>query len=264
MPSVPKDELILPPEPPLGELLEGRTDPGTGPGDDLADEFADMALKLHQERSLAETVERVLEYALESIPCAHAGIVFLQRGERLSTMAASHEEIARLDEIQLAFREGPDLRLLGGIDSVMVSDTAYEPRWPRWAKEVADVGIGSMMGARLHTADETIGSLNFYAVPTHAFTANHRRAAMMMARHAGVALAWAREHEGIWDAIESRHLIGQAQGLLMERYDVSADTAFSILKRYSQHSNTKLRLVAQQLVETRQLPDLPARPEQAG
>jgi AmiR/NasT family two-component response regulator len=43
-------------------------------------------------------------------------------------------------------------------------------------------------------------------------------------------------------------------GILMERYGVDGDRAFTILKRYSQDTNNKLRDVAQELIDTRKLP----------
>jgi AmiR/NasT family two-component response regulator len=55
-------------------------------------------------------------------------------------------------------------------------------------------------------------------------------------------------------AIDARKLIGQAMGILMERFDLDGNRAFEVLRRYSQDTNTKLRDVAQQLVDTRTLP----------
>jgi hypothetical protein len=41
----------------------------------------------------------------------------------------------------------------------------------------------------------------------------------------------------------------------MERFGLDQQRAFAVLRRYSQEHNIKLRLVAEQLVETRALPD---------
>jgi AmiR/NasT family two-component response regulator len=76
-----------------------------------------------------------------------------------------------------------------------------------------------------------------------------------MARHAAVAMASTREQDNLWKAIDARQLIGQAQGILMERFAIDADQAFTVLRRYSQDRNLKLNVVAQRLIETRRLPD---------
>ncbi|QWC83942.1 ANTAR domain-containing protein [Nocardioidaceae bacterium] len=71
--------------------------------------------------------------------------------------------------------------------------------------------------------------------------------------HASVALAAAREGEQLRAAVDSRHLIGLAQGILMERFDISVDRAFEVLRRYSQTRNVKLRQIAAEVVERRGL-----------
>ena len=73
-------------------------------------------------------------------------------------------------------------------------------------------------------------------------------------------LARAQHEQTLWEAIDSRHQIGQAQGILMERYNLSADQAFAVLRRYSQEQNRKLREVANEVVSTRHLPGAPRLP----
>ena len=63
-----------------------------------------------------------------------------------------------------------------------------------------------------------------------------------------------RRAENLRQALITRQLIGQAQGILMERERITAEQAFDILRRASQHLNTKLREVAQELVETGERP----------
>ena len=57
-----------------------------------------------------------------------------------------------------------------------------------------------------------------------------------------------RQLTTLTDALDTRNIIGQAQGLLMSQYRVDADAAFAMLTRLSQETNTKLREVAAQLV----------------
>jgi AmiR/NasT family two-component response regulator len=67
-------------------------------------------------------------------------------------------------------------------------------------------------------------------------------------------LTSARLVDGLEVAVGSRHLIGMAQGVVMERYGLSADQAFSLLQRLSSTTNTKLRDIAGQIVATREVP----------
>jgi AmiR/NasT family two-component response regulator len=79
----------------------------------------------------------------------------------------------------------------------------------------------------------------------------------VLARHAAIALGQIEESDNLWRAIDARKLIGQAQGILMERFDIDEEQSFAVLRRYSQVNNIKLREVARTVVETRRLPEPP-------
>ena len=69
-------------------------------------------------------------------------------------------------------------------------------------------------------------------------------------------LALCEKHEvASWDALDTRTLIGQAQGILMERFDLDADQSFAVLRRYSQESNRRIGEIVGEIVATRQLPE---------
>jgi AmiR/NasT family two-component response regulator len=89
-----------------------------------------------------------------------------------------------------------------------------------------------------------------------------RARAILLASLASFALSAARSQEDsvrladdLHAALATREVIGQAQGILMERERVTASQAFDILRRASQHLNRKLRDVAQDLVDTGEAPD---------
>jgi GAF domain-containing protein len=222
---------------------------------DPADSFAEMALSLHDERSFENTIERVLEFAVKELDCAYAGVIVVHAKDRIETVAATNPAVAELDQIQLRAGQGPDLEVIGDRHGVIVPDTTTEERWPDWAKLVAETGVRSMLGTRLYTTSQTLGSLNFYDLEPGHFSEADLDMAHALARHAAVALDSARTQDNLWRAIGSRHLIGVAQGILMERFAIDVDDAFSVLRRYSQDRNVRLHAVAEQVVESRRLPD---------
>ncbi|HEY8673716.1 MAG TPA: ANTAR domain-containing protein [Candidatus Dormibacteraeota bacterium] len=63
-----------------------------------------------------------------------------------------------------------------------------------------------------------------------------------------------RTTEQLTTAIVNRTVIGRAEGILMERFDLQPAQAFAVLTRLSQHNNIRLHLVAAELVKTRTLP----------
>jgi GAF domain-containing protein len=206
---------------------------------------------VHQEATVPETVERVLDFALAAVDCSQAGVVFVQDKGRLDVVSSTDPGIQKLVATQMETGKGPVLEMVqDGVRSVMVSDTQTETRWPAWASTAAEIGYRSMIGVRLATVDRMIGTLNLYDSRPHHFSDADVEVAHVLARHTAIALNTAYASEHFSRALDSRKLIGQAQGILMERQRITADAAFDVLRRASQHLNVKLRDVAQRMVDT--------------
>ncbi|WP_216843503.1 GAF and ANTAR domain-containing protein [Phytoactinopolyspora alkaliphila] len=220
-----------------------------------ADQFAEMALELHQQPDMDATLERIVEYAQEATGCDDAGVMLLGGRNRIETIVTTHPRIAEADRLQLDCGEGPCLQSMWDRDVYVVKDTGLDDRWPVWGPKAAELGLRSLLAVRLFTPNRTLGALNLYGERAGMFDDDDADIADVFGRHASVALATAHEEEGLRQAIGARHLIGQAQGILMERYSLNADRAFALLRRYSQHHNVKLRDVAQMVISSGKLPD---------
>ena len=90
----------------------------------------------------------------------------------------------------------------------------------------------------------------------HQVTAEHEIRAITLAMHACTALAAARDRDHLRTAVDTRDLIGQAKGILMERRRLTADAAYTELVRISTTTNTKLRDLCAYLCATGELPVL--------
>jgi GAF domain-containing protein len=223
---------------------------------DGSPDLAQLALAVHEGATVPDTVERVLGFALAAVDCSHAAVVFVHARCRLEVVASTDLTIEDLIATQMTSGKGPTLAMVReGVRSVMVADTHEEARWPEWASAAAATGFRSMIGVRLNTVERTIGTLNLYDSRPDHFSVADVEVAHLLARHAAIALDRASDSENFSRALDSRKLIGQAQGILMERFDLDDTHAFEVLRRYSQDSNIKLREVAQIVVETRRLPD---------
>jgi GAF domain-containing protein len=226
-----------------------------GPHDDLA-YFADMALDLHEEPTAERTVGRIAEYAKAGMRCDDTGILLVHTRRRIETAAATSERAERAHTLQTELDEGPCLDALTGDESYyLIGDTAIDERWPRWSATVAsDLGVRSVLSIRLETRARRYGSLNLYGSRPDMFGPDDLAVASIFARHASIALATSQETDGLQKAMDARKVIGIAMGILMERYSIDSDRAFTVLQRYSQTNNIKLRDVAQQVAERRALP----------
>lgn len=226
-------------------------------GPELALILARVSRELMQEPAGEATAARAARRALEIVPAAqHASISVRRRHERVETVASTSSLADTCDGFQYTLGEGPCLEAIWDDEVFVSDDLRAEQRWPRWCARVAESGIGSVLAVRLATERRTIGALNLYAEPTHAFQDQDRDVALLYAVHAANAMSSADAVEGLTTAMASRHLIGVAQGILMQRYDLGLEQAFEVLRRYSSHENLKLRDLARTVVE---LGDLPTR-----
>jgi GAF domain-containing protein len=228
-------------------LLDPRAEPAY---------FADMALDLHQEPTAERTVDRIAEYAKAGMRCDDAGILLVHSRRRVETAAATSDRAERAHILQTELDEGPCLDAIEAEESFyLIGDTATDERWPRWGRIVADLGVRSVISLRLETHERRYGSLNLYGSQPQMFGADDVAVASIFGRHASIALATSQETDGLQRAMDARKVIGIAMGILMERYSIDSDRAFTVLQRYSQTHNIKLREVAQQVAERRALPD---------
>ena len=219
------------------------------------EEFAELAVRLHEEPTVVETVELVVQYALKAVDCQYAGVMLVRGDKMVETAAATDPLVEELDQFHVSCGEGPGLDRMADRITVRVADTRFDLRWEKWARCLDERGVRSVIAARMTTGSTDLGTLNLFHTEPDAFDADDEAVAAILARHAAVALAAARRAENLWLAIDARKLIGQAQGILMERFDLSADQAFAVLLRYSQDKNIKLRAVAELLVSQRSLPN---------
>lgn len=217
--------------------------------------FAQMALDLHDEPTAERTIERIAEYAKLATGCDEAGIMLVHARNQIETAAATAQRVGESHNLQIIHDEGPCLDAIEGADHYVSSDVAADGRWPHWGPAVADLGLRSVLSLRLETKARNYGSLNLYAERTGAFDDDDLAVAAIFVRHAAVALASAHNEQGLQVAIDARKLIGQAQGILMERFDIDPDRAFEFLRRQSQAHNVKLRYVAEWVVDHRESPE---------
>jgi hypothetical protein len=204
-------------------------------------------------------LDQVVGLAVSAIDgCDFAGI-FLMKGESVTTPVCTDSVVIEIDALQHSSGEGPCLDALSGTSPYYAEDLGHDVRWPVFGPEAVAQGMGSLLALPL--------TLNLYARAANSFSVVDQSRGLLLASLAGLAFTAARSHEDeerravqLQAALITREMIGQAQGILMERERISADQAFDILRQASQHLNVKLRVVAQSLVDTGERPDT-GRPE---
>ncbi|MFD7939343.1 GAF and ANTAR domain-containing protein [Streptomyces sp. NPDC059755] len=219
----------------------------------FAQQMASMARDLLAQDSVNATLARITASATELVDgCDAAGILVLH-DTKVETLAPTHRLVTDSDLLQQQLGEGPCFDTAHpsqGERIFRIADlTGEHQRWPAFAPQAHALGVGSMMGFLLFTDDEEFGALSLYSRKPGAFTEASELAGWMLASHAAVAFSSARTHAQMEHAVATRHVIGEAMGILMGSRHLTEDEAFDVLRRYSQESNIKLREVARLVCE---------------
>ncbi|TWD72003.1 GAF domain-containing protein [Kribbella amoyensis] len=223
-------------------------DEPAGP-DALAHKLSEMARSLHEAEDPGEVLREAVQAAIDLVPGAWEGSVTEVAGRgRVQHKAASGPLPARVDAIMSEVREGPCLDALTERKVIRVDDLRLEERWRRFTPRAVEAGALSMLAFPMIVDEDTLCALNLYGAEPGAFTDESVDVGRLLAAHAAIAYAGAQREENLLAAIETRDLIGQAVGLLMERYSIGTNPAFSTLVRFSRQSNRKLRDVAAELI----------------
>ncbi|MCL3819639.1 GAF and ANTAR domain-containing protein [Aeromicrobium wangtongii] len=219
---------------------------------DVARMLATMALELEQDATPQTMLERVSSYACRVLDADDAGIMRTLSRSQIETPAQTSPRVSEAHQLQVTYDEGPCLDAITGQATYRSDDVKNDLRWPQWGPSADAIGIRSTLGVRLATTTRGYGSLDIYAHRVSAFTRADEEIAELLAAHATAAFAAAERTEGLTTALDTRTVIGQAQGILMQQFEISADTAFQFLRRISQHENKRLVTVAEAIVVQRE------------
>lgn len=233
---------VVDPDPPLVST--------PAPAPDFGQRMASVARALRREHSDPDrTLLAITESAVMNVPAAEsASITTVLRGQFVHSAALAGELAAECDALQETLREGPCLESAIEQRTIRIDDMDSDDRWPRFAAEASRLGVKSMICFQLYVEGYNFGALNLHSTRVRAFGEDAESIGALFAAHAAIAFSSAREEQQIRAALTTRDVIGQAKGMLMERYGLGAQAAFALLSKLSQDTNTRLADLAHQVV----------------
>ena len=217
----------------------------------LAGALALAAREINAGQDLESTLDSIVHTAVRSLAgIDHVGVSIAHRNGNVETKAGTSQLVWELDALQYAIREGPCSHAIDIEPVTVANDLVHDQRWPNYVPRAVQLGVRAQMGLRLYVEEETLGGLNLYATETDTIDAEVVHLAELFATHAALALGRARRESQLSEAIDARKTIGQAIGLVMERYEIDEERAFQFLVRVSTTSNIKLRDIAREVIDT--------------
>jgi GAF domain-containing protein len=224
-------------------------------------ELAAFVHALAQRPGLPEAAAATLEQVQKTFGADHAALFMIVEGAQVEVAATTDLVADRMAELLLVYahddpgEHGPGLAATLQQSTVVVPDVRTSGELAGYREVAIEEGVLSVLSVPLSHATHPLGAISMYFRLPQDFASDDIARAETFATHVSVVLGSMREEAQLRVAVLSKHLIGQAQGILMERYDLTSGQAFGVLRRYSQTANRKLRDVAEQVVDTRGLPD---------
>jgi GAF domain-containing protein len=208
--------------------------------------------------TLGETLTRVAELTASAVPPADlVGITMMVQGQ-VGTYVFTHPEIPEIDRAQYEHGAGPCVDAFHSGETFLIRSTDTDPRWPAFCKVAREHGVRSTLSLPM-IVNRPLGAMNLYSYADDAFTEPHVAAGEGFAAQAAYLLANAQAYwdarslsENLASAMQSRSVIEQAKGVIVNAQGTSPDEAFKILIAQSQHENVKLRDIAARIVRDAQ------------
>jgi GAF domain-containing protein len=234
-------------------------DPQPADAGEALERLGRLSLRELSMDALLQTVADLTKTVMPGNP--EASVLLLVKGQP-TTVSSTGELATELDETQYEKGHGPCLHAARTGEMTEIPDTRADDRWPDYTPRAVEHGNLSSLSIPLaiDPDEQVTGALNIYARRPDAFDEPSRSVATRFAPYAAVAAGNLYAYQSARDmaddlqaALESRAVIDQAKGILIERYKLTPDAAFQLLARASMTTNRKLRDIADHLVRTGEL-----------
>jgi transcriptional regulator with GAF, ATPase, and Fis domain len=211
--------------------------------------IAELVSALVRGAGIEEMLTRLTSASVALVPGAEFAKISLIENGHVHSIAATSELAALLDGAQQAAGHGPCLDAVNGQKPVRCSNLGTDVRWPRFALTATNAGVRTVLSCPMEMPGATGAALSLFGSQPRAMGVRADATAAMLAHHAAIALFTAEHERQFKAALATRDVIGQAKGMIMERFGVDSARAFAMLKKISQQTNTPVRQLAASLVD---------------
>lgn len=211
--------------------------------------IAELAGAMVGGAGIQDVLTKLTGASLALVPGADCAKISVIENGRLCSIAATSQLTSSLDSAQQAAGRGPRLEAITAHKAIRCDDLCTDTRWPRFALSAMTAGVHSALSSPIDIPGDTGATLTLFGFRADAFGADSEAVGAMLANHAAIALINEKRERQFKAALATRDVIGQAKGMIMERFSVDAPRAFAMLTAISQETNTPVRDVAARLVD---------------
>ena len=189
----------------------------------LATALARASESINESRTFDETLDAIVHATRASLPEFPHVSISMKRGDgTFETAAGTDQLVWELDGVQYDLGEGPCVQAVEHEPVVVVEHLRHEQRWPRLRPRRRGRGVRSQVAVRLFANSRHVAGLNLYSTEHDEVEQASAETAQLFATHAAIILGHAQQEDQLNQALASRKVIGQAIGIVMERYRIDA------------------------------------------
>jgi hypothetical protein len=204
---------------------------------------------------VVDLLTELTERCADLLDIAAAGFLLADPLGQLRLLAATSTQTRELELFQLQADEGPCVECYATGHPVSVADLRdATARWPRFVPAALEAGVASVHAVPMRAAGIVLGSLGLFGSRPGELNEADLLVGQTLAHVACVAILQESAPTPstvipqLRSALIQRVVVEQAKGYLRERFDISVDEAFTLLRRYARTHGDHLSDVARQLM----------------
>jgi GAF domain-containing protein len=184
-----------------------------------------------------------------------AGLMLADADRHLRSVAASDDRFAHLEDLQIQHDQGPCIDAFETQELVGAEDLSGDPRWPLFGAAALQRRVRAVLASPLPYNQDAVGVVAVLSEARRPWSPEGELALLAFTDLAALLIAsmmQSEEQSGLalqlQGALDSRQVIEQAKGVLMERHNLAARTAYDRLRAQARTERRKLAIVCAEVV----------------
>jgi GAF domain-containing protein len=202
-----------------------------------------------------EAMHRIVQTTHAIFDVDGAGLMLVDAEGQLRNAAVSDQRFEYLEQLQITHDEGPCIAAFDDKQLVCAEDLTEDGRWPDFTTAALDRGIRAVLASPIPFNQQAIGVVGVVSEDRRPWSPEGELALLAFTDLAALLIASMLQAEQQSDlagqlqgALDSRAVIEQAKGVLMNRDGISARDAFHQLRAQARRERRKIGAVAAELV----------------
>jgi GAF domain/ANTAR domain len=207
------------------------------------------ALHLNQSIKLSDVWMKITRAATALLPpVAHASITMVDKENSVRSQASTDRTAAALEHVHQLYLQGPGVEAARNDELIQVDDLACEGRWPTFAANAAGTAARAVLSLPLFRYERESGALNLWADQPQAFGRDAVELGRIFTLTAAVVVDAAHRETRIDQVLTNREIVGQAKGVLMERFKIDAVAASFLINELAERHGQSVPATARTLL----------------